>query len=312
MTCPSASQSVLSSDEYQWIPQACPTCEVMPTRRLGRRGGSAHRSGAGVTCFVWCCDSCGLIFPNPMPVPRGGLDQHYALDPADYFCHHDVDKKGRAASLLLAQAAELTGGVGAVLDIGAGRGELLRAARLAGWSITGIEPSPAFADYAARHSGVAVLQTPVEECSLPTESFDVVIMAAVLEHLYNPDATMKEISRILRPGGVLFLDVPNECGLYFRIGNLYQRFRKRDWVVNLAPTFSPFHTFGFGPRSLRALLHKHRLQPVDWRIYGGSSLLPDAGSATGKIEALASDFVTWLSRFGEHGTYIETWARRLP
>ena len=65
----------------------------------------------------------------------------------------------------------------------------------------------------------------------------------------------------MRPGGFVMLDVPNEKGLFFKAGNLYQKARGRRWCVNLAPTFSPFHVFGFSPRSLRKLLAKHGLEP---------------------------------------------------
>lgn len=109
--------------------------------RLGRRGGLAHRAGLGVECEVWRCQRCGLIFPNPMPFPLGGLEQHYGVDADEYFEHHLRDDKDLSASSLLSQAEELIQGKGKLLDIGAGRGELLRAARTAGWEVQGIEPS---------------------------------------------------------------------------------------------------------------------------------------------------------------------------
>lgn len=293
---------------YRWVAQDCPVCETPPTRRIGRRGGAAHREGLGVECEIWRCRSCGLLFPNPMPVPTGGLDQHYDELPDDYFQNHDLDAKDQSAKELLRQAEQLTGGRGRLLDIGAGRGELLRVAAQSGWTVTGIEPSPSFAAYAAQYSGVPIRREPLERCGFDEKSFDVVILGAVLEHLYNPNETIREIARILRPGGALFIDVPNEEGLYFRVGNLYQRLRRRDWVVNTAPTFSPFHLFGFGPRSLRALLGKHDFRPTNWRVYGGQAMLPERGGAIGAVERLAAHAVTALSNIGSLGTYIETWA----
>jgi len=188
------------------------------------------------------------------------------------------------------------------------RGEVLVAAREAGWEAVGIDPSPSFAEYAERRSGAEVRREPIERCGFPDASFDAVILAAVLEHLYDPDTTVGEIARVLRPGGALFIDVPNEAGLYFRLGNLYQRLRGRDWVVNIAPTFEPFHVFGWSPRSLRALLAKYGLTPRDWRVYGGRSMVPRRGGALGTLEHLAARAVTAASNLGELGTYIETWA----
>lgn len=286
----------------------CPVCQVPPAKLLGRRGGTAHRENLGVECEIWRCRKCGLVFPNPMPVPRGGLDQHYAMDPEVYFVHHDTAAKGENSIGLLRIAEELTGGKGAVLDIGCGRGELLTAAKKEGWKPTGIEPSATFASYAKEHSGAEIRCEAVEECGFPEASFDVVLLSAVLEHLYNPDQTIQEISRILRPGGALFVDVPNESGLYFRVGNIYQKLRGRDWVVNLAPTFPPFHVFGFSSRSLKALLGKHGFEPRHWRVYGGEAMVPSHGGVMGFLEQKAANAITALSNLGSLGTYIETWA----
>ena len=74
---------------YRWVPQQCPICEVPPTKYPGRRGGGAHRQNSGVECKIWSCGTCGLIFPNPMPVPLGGLEQHYEVPPEEYFHHHE-------------------------------------------------------------------------------------------------------------------------------------------------------------------------------------------------------------------------------
>jgi 2-polyprenyl-3-methyl-5-hydroxy-6-metoxy-1,4-benzoquinol methylase len=268
----------------------------------------AHRAGLGVECKVWRCGGCGLILPNPMPIPVNGMEQHYGVDPGEYFEHHDVEQKDRGADALVSQAESLIGTRGKLLDVGAGRGEVLRAAKMAGWEVSGIELSAGFADYASKHSGIEVLRTPLEHCGFPDGSFDVVILSAVLEHLYNPNEVLSEISRILRPGGALFLDVPNEAGLYFHIGNLYQRLRARDWVVNLAPTFSPFHVFGFTPKSLRALLSKHGFEVRRWYAYPGTSFVAAHGGLVGRLEQQASRLVTALSRIGDLGTYIETWA----
>ncbi|HZI17578.1 MAG TPA: class I SAM-dependent methyltransferase [Pyrinomonadaceae bacterium] len=297
-------------DGYRWTPQSCPVCRAAPKKYVGRRGGAAHREGLGVECEVWRCAGCGLLFPDPMPMPAGGLEQHYGLDPGEYFRNHETGGKVALGRGLLAHAERLTGGKGRVLDIGAGRGELLKAAKEEGWEAVGIEPSPQFAEWAARSSGAEVRCEPVERCEFAPGSFDVAILSGVLEHLYNPDQTIGAVSRTLRPGGALFVDVPNESGLYFRLGNLYQRLRGRDWCVNLAPTFEPYHVFGFGPRSLRALLSKHGLAARDWRVYGGQAMVPNRGGVLGGLEQAAARAVSALSNRGQLGTYIETWAVR--
>lgn len=297
-------------EEYDWVNQLCPICEAPPTRFLGMRGGSAHRQNLGVESEIWQCKQCGLIFPNPMPVPKGGVSQHYELPPEDYFEHFTTEVKNASALALLGQAQRFVGRVGLLVDIGSGRGELLRTAREAGWQVVGIEPSSRFAAHASHYSGVQVLTEPVERCDLPAGNFDVAVLSGVLEHLYNPNETMRAIAGILRPGGALYLDVPNERGLYFRVGNLYHRLRIRNWNINLSPTWPPFHVFGFSPKSLRMMLAKHGFETARLRCYGYESFVPRSASLIGELERRAADVITSLSNYGNMGSFIDCWAIR--
>ncbi|MFL6209358.1 MAG: hypothetical protein ACJ74W_10940 [Pyrinomonadaceae bacterium] len=160
----SAPQTQGGREQYHWVAQVCPVCEVKPTRFIGRRGGAAHRAGLGVACDSWRCGKCGLVFLDPMPVPVGGLEQRYGVAADDYFKCHDINAKGQSAQGMLAGAAELTGGRGRLLDIGVGRGELLRLACAEGWEAVGVEPSSSFAKYAARYSGAEIKCAPIEAC----------------------------------------------------------------------------------------------------------------------------------------------------
>lgn len=303
-----AKAAPVTRDGYAWKPQLCPICAIPPARRIGVRGGRSHRENSGVECEIWACDKCSLIFPNPMPIPVGGLGQHYDVQAEEYFAAHEELHRSQDAIDLLQTAERLLGGTGKLLDVGVGRGEILMTAVERGWQVEGVEPSATFADYIEKRSNAKIWRHPIEECDIPSGEFDIVILSAVLEHLYDPDIVIKKISESLKPGGFLYLDVPNERGLFFRLGNAYQRLRGRNWTVNLAPTFSPFHIFGFSPKALQTLLAKYDLEPSIWKVYGGTSLVPSRGGVIGNIESLASKAVTSISNIGEMGTYIQTWA----
>lgn len=295
-------------DGYIWTSRNCPICGMAPTKYVGKRGGASHRENLGIETEIWACETCEFVFPNPMPFPVGGLAQHYEVDADEYFQTHEKSEKAEGAEKRVKQAESLLGRKGSLLDVGIGRGEILLAAKRNGWGAEGVEPSESFARYAEENVGAKIWRQPIEDADIPKNSFDVVILGAVLEHLYNPDEVMKKISQILKPGGLLYLDVPNEQGLYFRVGNAYNKLRGRDWCVNLAPTFSPFHVSGFGPKSLKALLAKHGLEPKVWTVYPGTSMVSSHGGFVGVLEKLASRIVTKASNVGEMGTYIETWA----
>jgi hypothetical protein len=82
----------------------------------------------------------------------------------------------------------------------------------------------------------------------------------------------------------------------------------RNWVVNLAPTFPPYHVFGFGPRSLRALLAKYQLHPAIWYVFSVESLLARRPGVMGFVEQQAAKLITALTRNNNYGEYIATWA----
>lgn len=296
---------------YDWRKQDCPVCEASQRKFLGYRGGKSHRSGIGVECRIWECAICGLIFPDPMPFPKLGIDQHYCVAANEFFVNHEEAIKIRTAHLILSDAEIMLGRPGRLLDVGAGRGETLKVGLDRGWDVEGVEPSGSFADYIESNIGVRVFRSPLESCEIIDEQYDLVILSAVLEHLYNPNEVLAEISRVLKPGGLLFFDVPNEKGLYFRVGNLYQKLRRKKWCVNLSPTFAPFHVFGFGIKSIRRILERNRLSLTKVVVFGGISKLPYRSGFLGKLEGLFSNAVSRASNLIRMGSYIAGWAKKV-
>ncbi|MFY9555303.1 MAG: methyltransferase domain-containing protein [Blastocatellia bacterium] len=297
------------SADYGWREQTCPLCPTGRTRLLGRRGGSAHRLGIGVVSFIYQCRGCGLIFPNPMPIPRQ-MAEHYG-DADKYFIEHSLKGKLSAYDETLSTIEELGAKTGRLLDVGAGRGEMVRAARMRGWEAVGLEPSPNFAHFARQYSGGEVVEATLEDRTFEEDSFDVVTLGAVLEHVFNPTELLTEINRILRPGGMLWLDVPNEAGAFYKLGNAYQRFHRRDWVVNLSPTFPPYHVFGFTPRALRRLLKITGFGVVRLKTYAANAVIETGDSP---VPPPLRPLVRRMLLLGEligAGTYMDAWAIKL-
>jgi SAM-dependent methyltransferase len=214
------------------------------------------------------CRRCLLIYANPFPVPDD-LDALYSEEQDYFHSHLGPEAKAVQRERIVALLEPYTGGPGRLLDVGAGLGETVAAALFRGWDAYGIESSATFAARASWLCGDRVHHGDIDSlpARLSERPFDAVTLSAVLEHLHQPDRAIATIAAALRPGGALLLDVPNELGAYFRAGNLFYRLHRKDWVVNLAPTFSPYHVFGFSRRSLTALLRKHGLSPVWWYFY---------------------------------------------
>ena len=150
-----------------------------------------------------------ITFPKPSTEQ---LPKYYVSD--DYISHTDgkrtlfekayhLIKKialRNKLKLINAQAQK-----GYILDIGAGTGDFLVAAKNDGWQTIGIEPS-------AKAKAIALIKGVnfTEKLSdLKDHSFDVITMWHVLEHVTNLDEHILELKRLLKPNGTILVAVPN-------------------------------------------------------------------------------------------------------
>ena len=196
-----------------------------------------------------------------------------------------------------------------MLELGCGRGELLVGASNRGWSVYGVEMTENYAEV-ARSQKIEVECNSIQGCKSLDQTYEVILLAAILEHLYDPMETLKRVRNALRPGGLVFIDVPNELSLTMRTGNLYMRARGRDWVINLSPTFSPFHVVGFSPVSLQRALKSAGFRIHTMEIRKWSNALPQGKSFVQKIERLALGIAQSIGERLSMGDGITCWAIR--
>jgi SAM-dependent methyltransferase len=132
---------------------------------------------------------------------------------------------------------------GALLDVGAGRGRFVAAARRAGWAAAGIEPSARGIEAASGVYGVALERGTLADAS---GTYDAVVLWHVLEHLDDPDAAVTRLATLVAPGGRLLVGVPNLASVQAQLGG------ERWFHLDL-----PRHRTHFTPAGLRALLERH-------------------------------------------------------
>jgi SAM-dependent methyltransferase len=131
---------------------------------------------------------------------------------------------------------------GRLLDVGAGKGHFLAAARSAGWDAIGVEYSESSAEEAKARYGLDVIVADYMT-DPPNGEFDAVTMWHVLEHLPDPRAAVELARTLLVDGGRLLISVPNFASLQAQIFG-------PDWLhLDL-----PRHLYHFTPRSLARLL----------------------------------------------------------
>ena len=287
----------------------CPICGAALARVLGARGGRAHREGKGVETRVVRCTECHCVYQRPTLLPE--FNPYAEYSPEDYFQHHNSQQKNLQGQQLASFAESVLGQPGKMLELGCGRGELLRGAANRGWEVRGIEMTEAFARIAREEHGIDIECVRVEEAEMLRESYDAILLAAILEHLYEPVQTLRRVREALRPGGLVFIDVPNECSLMSRVGNAYMRARGTDWAVNLSPTFPPYHVVGFCPMSLRQLLEREGFRLVQFQLHRWKNALPSANGGLAKVERIGFDAVLSLGKLVGMGMGITCWAMRL-
>jgi len=99
---------------------------------------------------------------------------------------------------------------GKLLDIGCGTGEFLMVGKLRGWKTVGIDISAWVCNYLLEQGYKDIFNCSLEEAGFPDETFHLVHMSHVLEHISKPSQFLEEVYRILKPMGFVLIEVPNE------------------------------------------------------------------------------------------------------
>ncbi len=150
-----------------------------------------------------------------------------------------------------------------LLDVGCGAGSLLEAARRAGWDAEGTEVSRPAVEH-VRAEGFKVFHGELAGAGYPEGHFDVVTASEIIEHVPEPLPMLKEIARILRPGGLFWATTPHGRGLSARVLGI-------KWSTVSPPEHLQLFTLG-GVRGLlreagfgRAHITSHGCNPYELR-----------------------------------------------
>ena len=165
---------------------------------------------------IWQCGKCTLRFTWPVPDERA-IGHYYQSDA--YISHSDTGKglinklyKG-ARNYTLKWKLQLVKiksrlNTGRLLDIGAGTGVFINTMSEAGWNCVGLEPDAGARKVAKKNYGIT-LQLPETLFTLPEQSFDVITMWHVLEHVHRLHEYIEQIKNLLKPAGIALIAVPN-------------------------------------------------------------------------------------------------------
>jgi len=208
-----------------------------------------------MTFLIARCKKCRFLFTNPR-LSRSSLEQYYSkISPYADDTYHPIDiLRFRFEYFIKALYCHgLT--KGNLLEIGCDKGQFLQIAIENGFQVTGIEPSIG-AEFAENKLGIHVYRQHFENVNLPENTFDCIVMLDVLEHIYNPSECLHKIYKLLAPGGLLLVKVPNvrhEHGIYPLLrGKSALGFGAHE------------HLSHFSMQSLTNAMNNANLEVIDW------------------------------------------------
>ncbi len=207
------------------------------------------------------CGMCGLRFTLNAPA-ESEIQKYYQ---SSAYISHSNTKKGVINSLyhiarhftMMSKERlvkrESKRKVGMLLDIGSGTGVFVNTMVKAGWSVVGLEPDPEARAMAIKQYNCDIY--PSEDLfRLPPETYSVITMWHVLEHVHQLDDYVKRIKELLAPNGKLIIAVPN-----------YTSKDAAVYKANWASYDVPRHLYHFSPKSMRVLMKRHGLRVIKTR-----------------------------------------------
>ena len=210
---------------------------------------------------IYDCSSCGFRFTNKFP-SDDSIGRYY--DSPDYISHSDSktglinrlyhffrkQMLGKKVNLVAKQVGPRLKDNIRILDIGSGTGYFLNAAKEKGYTVTGIEK-----DSNAREQAIINFRLDIKDeqslWSIENESFDVITLWHVLEHMENLNEVVAKIKSILKPDGVMILALPNHNS---HDAKKYKGY----WAAYDVPR----HLWHFTPDSVEKLLSKHQFNII--------------------------------------------------
>lgn len=221
---------------------------------------------SGLDFQVLRCSACEFMFTQDYPV-ENEIGRFY--ESSDYISHSDSAKGfsnkvyrfarkimlRRKRRTILNATKLLTGNL---LDIGSGTGYFAGEMKKAGWHVSGIEINEKARNFSVATFGITA-ESPTRISELPSESYDCITLWHVLEHFHDPFKYISEIKRLLKPGSVCVIALPNcnspDAGYY-----------KRFWAAWDVPR----HLWHFKPETFRLfseksglILEKQNILPLD-------------------------------------------------
>jgi 2-polyprenyl-3-methyl-5-hydroxy-6-metoxy-1,4-benzoquinol methylase len=220
----------------------CPICEAEDASWVFEKEGFD---------FVKC-RQCGLLYVNSQLKAEVAESFYKKSKTAEYWIkvqqgskEQDWNAKNKYLPALK-QLRRIKPVGGRLLDIGCSIGQFMKISAEFGWKAEGVELNRDAAEFARRECGLKVYDKPLEELGLENESYDLITLWGVLEHLSDPVLMLKNVHNLLKSDGLLLLFVPNGHSLLVRLTRYYN-----------STVSGRAHLWYFTPRTIGQILKKN-------------------------------------------------------
>jgi 2-polyprenyl-3-methyl-5-hydroxy-6-metoxy-1,4-benzoquinol methylase len=199
-------------------------------------------------------ETLDMLVTQPQP-SKENLGKYY--ESVNYISHTDGNKtlfekayqfvKNIALKNKLSLINELSKNKGKILDIGAGVGDFLATAHQNGWETIGVEPNPKAREIAEKKGVSFVDKTE----NLLDNSFDIITMWHVLEHVPDLEIQLNELKRLLKPNGHIIIAVPN-----------FKSFDANYYKEYWAAFDVPIHFWHFSKTAIKLIFEKKNIKLI--------------------------------------------------
>lgn len=170
------------------------------------------------------CRQCGLFYTNPRHTPQEAIklysETYFASDEPSSFGYDDYAAHAEGLKQVFEDNMRIieqrVQPPAAILDVGCAFGYFIEVALSRGWQAEGVEISAFASEMARKRTGATVRTGTLLDAPIDSASFEAVTMWDSLEHTLDPSAELKQVNRILKPGGYVFMTVPNASSLTAR------------------------------------------------------------------------------------------------
>ena len=227
-------------------------CDLCNSDEAKIMEGYNHAARLPDSVSIMRCRKCGLVYMNPRPTLAAYRNMY---EGGEFY----QDYQGRVTKYahLFPQTYEIIEKYkpdkGSLLEVGCATGEFLNVGCQRGWQVIGTDASQSLAEVGKTKYGVEIIvSSSVKAIAWPAEQFDVVYASHVMEHLPSPSATLRELWRVLKPGGLILIQVPNEFEDLLYV--LFRWLATKRYKRGGAPIFD--HVYFFSPQTMTRMVEQ--------------------------------------------------------